>query len=186
MTADALKSTSITNLDASPIVANTAPLGAQYNVKKIRDSVTPTAAGVADTGSKYKMVRVPTNIYLQHIHVFADSALDTGGGSAALGIDVGIYYSDSTVDGTPAAKQGLVVSGQTATIASNYLLKGQTSAVNIEAGVWTEAKRTEPLWKAAGLASDPGGQFDIVVAVHTGANTGASAPFALEAEVSYP
>lgn len=184
MTADALKSTSITNLDASPIVPNTAPNGVQYNVKKIADSVIPTAAGVADTGSKYKMIRLPSNCYLKHVHLFTSTALDTGGGSAALAVDVGVYYSDSTVDGTPAANQGTAVNDNI--IADAFALKGLTAALNVENPAWTQTKQTQPLWKAAGLTVDPGGQFDIVVGVETAANTGATGTLILEAEIGYP
>lgn len=182
MTADALKSASITNLDASPVVTNTSPNGAKYDDQRYSDYVTPTAAGLADTTSKYKLVRVPTNCYLKGVTLIADAPLDSNG-SPTLAVDVGIYYSDSTVDGTPVALQGTVVSGQTATIASNVLFgAAATKAVRVDAGTWTSVKRQQPLWQAAGLSSDPGGRFDIVMAVHATAATAVSK--AVTAEVS--
>lgn len=184
MVADALKSASITNLDADPIVRNTSGVGAGGRLVKQSDSVTPSAAGLVDTSSKYKMVRVPTNIYLQHVNIYADAALDTGAGSAALVVDVGVYYSDGTKDGTPAVLQGTAVSATA--LVSSYALKGNTSAIAAEAGTLTAAKRQQPLWQAAGLSSDPGGQFDIVLAVHTAANTASSKPVVVEIEFIKP
>jgi hypothetical protein len=185
MTADTLKAAGITNLDASPIVANTSGLpGAQFVTKHLADSVTPTTGGLADTTSTYRMVRLPANVYLKHVNIYVDSALDTGGGSAALAFDVGGYYSDSTVDGTLVANQGLVINNNI--IADGYALKGSTSALAIEAGKWTELKRNQPLWKALGLSSDPGGQIDIVLTVETAANTAASAVMAVEVEIAFP
>lgn len=181
---DALKSLSITNLDASPIVKNTAPNGAQFKMIKIADFVTVTAAGIAASGSTYKMVRLPTNAYLKHVNLAMDSALDTGAGSAALTFDIGVFYSDSTVDGTPAASQGTAVGDND--IADAYSILGGTSFMHVEAGKWTAAKRQQPLWQAAGLSVDPGGQFDIVVTVETGANTGAAVAFELEVEIGFP
>lgn len=181
---EALKSASITNLDASPIVANSSGVGAAIITRKTADKVTVTAAGIQASGSTYKMVRVPTNIQLKHVNFFADSALDTGGASAALTFDVGVFYSDSTTDGTPAANQGTAVSDNC--IADAYVIKGITSAYAVEAGKWTSANRQLPLWQAAGLSSDPGGNFDIVVTVETGANTGAAVAFELEVEFNLP
>lgn len=176
---DALKSASITNLDASPVVANTSPNGAKYDSQKYSDSVTVTAAGIAASGSTYKMVRVPTNAYLKHVSLFADSALDTNN-SPALTIDVGVYYSDSTTDGTPVALQGTAVADNV--IADAFALHAAVSAIALEAGFWTSAKRKQPLWQAAGLSADPGGKFDIVVTVETGAGTGAAVAFTLDVE----
>lgn len=185
---DTLKSASITNLDTLGTgggpVANSSGVGAPITVKHISDFVTPTTGGLGSTTSTYKMVRVPTNIQLQHVNLFADSALDTGGGSAALAIDIGVYYSDSTVDGTPAASQGTAVIDNA--IADAYPLKGQTGVQAAEAGKWTAAQRQEPLWQALSLTTDPGGYFDIVITVETAANTAASANLMLEVEYNIP
>jgi hypothetical protein len=184
---DALKSASITALDVAgstgaPIVEATAGIGAPYHPKKLSDFVTVTAAGIAASGSTYKMVRLPSTVYLKHVNFYADSALDTGGGSAALTIDVGTFYSDSTTDGTNPANTGAIGDNQ---IADAYSILGGTMYQAIEAGKWTEAKRQQPLWQAAGLSVDPGGYIDIVVTVETGANTGAAVAFALEVEFSH-
>lgn len=184
MTADTLKSTSITNLDANPVVQNTSGQGGPGALKSIDDAVTPTAAGLADTTSKYKMVRVPTNAKVKHIFLTADAAMDTNA-SPTLAVDIGLYYSDSTTDGTPSGNQNTVVSGATALFASNQAFgKGTAASPLVLEGLsnFSQANRKKALWDAAGLATDPGGYFDIVVAVHTGAATAVSGPMGLEVQ----
>ncbi len=192
MAADALSSASITALDAvgtsGPITANTSPNGAQYESKIISDYVTPTATGIGTIGSVYKMVRVPTNIYLKAVRLTADAALDSNA-SPTLSVDVGVYYSDSTVDGTPTANQGTAVSDN---CIADTLLFGDATRLDVRAdrgttaGKWTAAKAQQPLWQAAGLSSDPGGQFDLVVITEAGAATGVSKAFQLQADIGKP
>lgn len=183
MATQALKSASITNLDASPVVANSSGVGGPYIAKKVRDSVTPTAANLV-IGSTYKMVRVPSNCYLQHIRLVADAALDSNV-SPTLSVDVGAFYSDSTVDGTPKALQGTAINDN---IFGDAVLFGAatTLAVTVTDGKWTAANRQTLLWSALGLSSDPGGQFDIVVTLEAAAATGVASPFQLEAEYAMP
>lgn len=183
MTADTLKSTSITNLDANPIVANTAGVGASAFSKVQMDFVTPTTGGLVSTSSIYKILRLPTHAFLQGLKLTADSALETNG-TPALAVDVGAYYSDSTTDGTPAANQGNSISVNCFAAALLYGAAGNFAEINV-LGSLSVAKRMQPLWQAAGLSSDPGGMIDIVVAVHTAAGTAASAKMALRAEYVY-
>lgn len=187
MAADALKSTSITNLDTLGTgggpVENTSGVGAPIMVKHIADAVTPTAAGLVAIGSTYKMVRVPTTVQLQHVNLFADLPLDTNV-SPTLAIDIGVFYSDSTVDGTPAANQGTAVSDNA--IADAFALKAQTGVQAAEAGKWTAANRQLPLWQALALATDPGGYFDIVITIETVSATAQSAALMLEVEYNIP
>lgn len=180
MTADALKSTSITNLDATPVVQNTAGQGAPGALKMVDDYVTPTAAGLADTTSTYKMVRVPTTIKLKELRLFCTTAIDSG--SPSLTVDVGLYYSDSTTDGTPAALQGTAVASFDNGFADAAPFGYST---NMDINVLTNFspdKREKQLWDAAGLTTDPGGYFDIVVSVEAAANTAASHPVGLSAK----
>lgn len=182
MAADALSSGSITNLDASPVVANTSGAGAPYHSRVYRDFVTPTTGGLVSTSSKYKMVRLPMYAKLEEIILNADANLDS---STGLVLDVGAYYSDSTTDGTPTALQGTVISVN----CFAALLTFQSAFKFVHADTaWTAAKRQQPLWQALGLTANavtgapPGGFVDVVVAVHTVATTAVSS--ALEAIVS--
>jgi hypothetical protein len=187
MTQDALKSPSITNLDAtsSPFVVATptAGVGGPALQHEQDDFVTPTTGGLVSTSSLYKMLRLPTGVKLKSLSLTADAALDTSG-SPVLAFDVGAYYSDSAYDGTPVVDQGVQIS--TAAFGSAVAFGASTNinAVNMLAAL-TVAKRQLPLWDALGLASDPGGFIDIVLAVHTAAATAASHPMALKAEYVY-
>lgn len=176
MAADALSSASITNLDASPIVANTTGAGAPYSSKVFRDYVTPTTGGLASTSSKYKMVRLPVYAKVEEIFLNADGNLDS---STGLVLDVGAYWSDSTTDGTPANLQGTVISVN----CFAALLTFQASFKFVHADTaWTAANRQLPLWKALGISANavtgapPSGFIDVVVAVHTVATAAVSNP----------
>lgn len=186
MSADALSSASITALDnfsttGNPIAEGTTGIGARAYLLQVNDFVTPTTGGLADTGSKYKLVRVSWDIKLKELILSVDGAIET---STGLALDVGAYYSDSTVDGTPAALQGTAVSVNCfAAILTGF----RSSAVaDLNAlGAFGQAKRNKRLWDALGLSANPGGFCDIVVAVHTAATgaasvaLGASAKFAV-------
>lgn len=175
---DTLKSVSITNLDAVPIVPNATGVGAVGYLKNVSDFITPTGAGLQLTTSTYKMLRVPTTIKLKALTMAADGALDT---STGLALDVGAYYSDSKNDGTAVANQGVLISAACFS-AINIAFRSSAHAKTDVLDALAVAKRNQPLWKAVGLASDPGGNIDIVVAVHTAATTGGIAPFNLSAD----
>ena len=61
-----LKSTSITNLDATPYVQNTSGEGAQGFLRVVNDYETPLAADA--TGSTYQILRVRSNVKLKHLY----------------------------------------------------------------------------------------------------------------------
>lgn len=172
MVADALSSASITNLDASPVVANTSGVGAETDAREHDDFVTPTTGGLASTASKYKMIRVSPEIKLKELLLIADAALDSNV-SPTLAVDVGAYYSDSTVDGTPVALQGTAISVNC--FAANVAFGAATNLKLDVLSSFGQAKRQKRLWDALGLTSNPGGNIDIVVAVHVVAATAVSA-----------
>lgn len=151
-----LKSTAITNLDAIPGQAPTTGEGGPGYLKEVTGYVTTVAAD--DTSSVYQIVRVPTVAKIKD--VLFESA-DTGGTGT---VDVGVRYSTSTKDGTPAAVQGTAVND--AFFASAIDVSGAAVAItNVtnQSGSYTLDKRNEPLWQAAGLSADPGGFFDICI-----------------------
>lgn len=193
MTADSLKSASITSLDAvassgSPIAIPSAGVGSPVTQKVARDFVTPTTGGLGDTTSKYKVVRLPTNCRVTRVSIIADGQLDSNA-SPTLTMDAGAYYSDSTTDGTPVANQGTVVSGQVAAFISAAAI-GKGTAASPETvtsdNTWTAAKKQKMLWDALGLSKDPGGMFDVVVAVHAAAATAVASPFEVVVEFNMP
>lgn len=165
MTVENLKSTGITNLDANPVIANTAGEDGPAPCKVV--SGYSTASASASVTSTYQLVRVPSNCKIKTIWFESEAQV-------AGTFDIGLYYSSSTVDGTPSGNRGTVVSGQQQLFASLVDCSAVVAKdVTNESGNYTLAKRNQPLWQAAGLSSDPGGWFDIVatcasVAVTTG------------------
>lgn len=163
MTTEALKSTSITNLDATPSVANTAGEGAPGMVRSVSDTVTVSTTMAAL--STYQLVRLPSNAKVKSL-IFESQAQGAGK------FQLGLYYSTSTIDGTAAANQGAAIDvkffSDDIDCASAVL---PSERVFFTGGTNTPDKRNQPLWQAAGLSSDPGGKFDIVATVHTTAVT---------------
>lgn len=161
MTTEALKSTAITNLDASPIVANTAGHGAPSTLKQVDGYVTISASMAA--GSTYRLVRLPTKAILKHL--FFES-----GAQGAGKFNLSAYYSDSTTDGTTVANQGVIVptTGDQFWASDIDCASAVASADKVnESGNNTLALRQKQLWDALGLTSDPGGFIDVVAVVHT-------------------
>ena len=161
MTTEALKSTAITNLDASPIVANTAGHGAPGLLHEVDGYVTVSASMAA--GSTYRLVRLPSNAIVKHVWFESEAQ---GAGK----FNLSAYYSDSTTDGTTAANQGVIVP----TTGDQFWASDIdcASAVKMldevnESGNNGWDKRQKRLWDALGLTTDPGGFIDVVAVVHT-------------------
>lgn len=165
MATEALKSTPITNLDATPVVNNSAGQGAPGMLRTVNGHVAATA-GVT-SGSTYRLCRIPTNACVKH--VFLKSVAQ--GGSAATDIDVA--FSDSTTDGTPASLQGTIPQ---VSAADNKLFGSAISLVSavanvdqVFAGTFTTDHQNIPLWQVLnalgtlGWTVDPGGFFDILL-----------------------
>lgn len=165
MGTSALKSTAITNLDASPPVENTRGVGAAGSLQFIDGFVTAVAADAA--GSTYKLVRVPSNAIIKRLSL-------ASGAQGAGAINLSVYYSSSTTDGTQPSLQGLIVpTTGDQFFASDVNLASAVAPTDVtnESTNDTLDIRGKRLWDALGLASDPGGFFDIVAVVHTTAIT---------------
>lgn len=197
MAADTLKSQSLTNLDGTPFTPNSAGQGAAAKYAVVDDVCAATAVGVGTLASTYKLVRIPTGAIPKAVTIATDVALDTG--THALVFDINLIFSDSTIDGTPTALQGLIPTtantGATTTIASysspNIIFgtSNNTSASVALAptNVILGGSRTnypmvnllqQPLWQTFGFVDgrgnpcDPGGYFDLMLYVSTIAGTG--------------
>lgn len=156
-----LKSTAITNWDAQPIVHPTAGAdGGAAKVMEIVGKCGPTTNG-ATTGGVLRMVRFPSNIIIRKVEYVQQAATTTANFS------FGLYYSDSTTDGTGAINQA----GAATAIMST--LWG--SAIDTHAATtWVDTTFANtsgflpsdtllPIWNATNstLTSDPGGWFDL-------------------------
>lgn len=197
MAADTLKSQSLTNLDATPLVPNSAGQGAAAKYAVVDDVCPATATGVGTPASTYKLCRIPTGAIPKAVSIATDQALDTG--THALVFDVNLIFSDSTIDGTPTALQGLIPTtantGATTSIAtysSPNIIFGtiNNTSASVAYGptnVILGGSRTnypmvnllqQPLWQTFGFVDgrgnpqDPGGYFDLMLYVSTIAGTG--------------
>jgi hypothetical protein len=112
-------------------------------------------------------VRVPSTAIIKRL------TLESGAQGAGK-INLSVYYSSSTVDGTQSSLQGVIVpTTGDQFFASDVDLASAVLPTDVtnESGNYTADKRVKRLWDALGLTSDPGGFFDIVAVVHTTAIT---------------
>ncbi len=163
MSVDHVKSSFITNLDASPAVANTAGEGGPAPTKTIEGSAVAVASSSAD--ATYQLVRIPSNCKVKSL-LFESAAQGAGA------FDVGLYYATDGENKAPTALLAAAAIDQDffATVIDCASAVAITEIVN-ESGTYTIDKRTQPIWQAVGLTADPGGMFDVVATVKTTAVT---------------
>lgn len=156
MTVKHQQSTSITNRQAVPAVPNATGAGAEGYVKSVSDAVTVVAASAAD--STLRILRVPTNAKIKRIWL---SSAAQGAGA----FDIGVYYP---VDG-PTGKADLAANAISQAFFASAVdcASAVEKDVTNESGSYTADLKNLPLWKALAIASDPGGEFDIVATVKT-------------------
>lgn len=165
MTTEALKTTAITNLDATPAVRPSTGKGGQAFVRQIDGVITVTDG--ATSPSTYQMARVPSNAIIKDIKIAVDATVTT------LTCDIGGYYP--TGGPLPSGiAAGTVIDQDFFGSAVDLKTKtsGPVSQMN-ESGTYTAAKRLQPLWQAIGLTSDPKCDIDIVLTT-TATNSGAA------------
>lgn len=171
MAVDHVKSPSITNLDAVPVVQNTAGEGGPAPLKFVDGYATAVAA--SSVGATYQLCRVPSNCKIKSI-IFESEAQTAGK------FDLGVFYATDGVGGKPAAL--LVAAAISAALFGSAIDCASAvlpTDVTNESLTYSLDKRTMPLWQAAGLSSDPGGNFDIVASVITTAVTTGTGKFGI-------
>ena len=163
-----LKSTAITNRDASPPVIN----DARVERGTLKSAVGRVTAGSADTGgatysagSTYVLASLPSTAMVRNV-LLSCAALTSGVAS----IGVGRSTKDSAGNAYPAA----ISATATALFASAQSIASALSKSNVtnQSGNYTLDKQEQPLWQAAGMSADPGGTLDIVVLVTTSTTAG--------------
>lgn len=164
-----LKSTTITNLDASPRVRNTAGAGGAARLHTITDYLPAMTTG-GTAGGIMRGVRVPVNCYIKAVHWHVAATVTT------VDCDVGLYYSD-TSDGTSASHVASTATAVDADFfASAVDMKTKAAGwtdITFEAGTYLPSLTNTVLWSAVGLSSNPGGFFDIC---YTNTSTTSGAP----------
>lgn len=180
MATEIVKSTAITNLDATPPTRATSGKGAVYTPQKVH-AVAHVTSGVTAAGeSYYRMVRVRSTVKIKRILMWLDVA-----GTTITG-DVGLYYSDSpNLDGTssPNSAGGAINVDHFASAVALAAIVLVPLDVTREATTYLGADMELPLWNtsASGLTADPGGFFDIVFTLTSTAGSAAD----LNMEVEY-
>lgn len=139
------KSAAITNRDANLGVLNNPNAGERGTPFNVFGKVA-SVSGDSST-SVYRFVSVPTNCRVDSLRVWSGAM----GGSAAM--DIGVYRN--TRDGGAVVDADFFASALSTVSAINGTEQSH------ESGVYTTAKREQPLWQAVGLTADPGGTFDI-------------------------
>ena len=167
MAVDHVKSTVITNLDATPVVVPTGGRGGPEPLFHVSGYATAVASSSAD--STYQLVRLPWNASVKMI-VFESDAQGAGK------FDLGVYYASD--HGTSLLAAAAVDQDFFATVIDCASAVARTDVTN-ESGTYTNAKRQQPLWQAVGLTADPGGFADIVATVKTTAVTTGTGVFGI-------
>lgn len=161
MAVDHVKSTPITNSDATPVVLNTNGEGAAGSLQNVTGSAVAVASSSAD--STYRFVRVPSTAKIKQIRATSQAQ---GAGS----FDFGVYYPTTGKTGKADLAANAIDQDFFAT-AVDFSSAVQPTDITNESGTYTADKWNLPLWAAVGLTSDPGGYFDIVGTVKTTAVT---------------
>lgn len=159
MATEIVKSTAITNLDATPPVRSSGGQGAGEFLL-VNDATVAITSGVTAAGaSYYRMVRLPSDAIIKKVEAWLDAASTTITG------DIGIYYSDDAPrDGTPAASNGLVINADHFASAVALAAVVTPTDYTFEATTFLGADTRLPLWNtaASGLSANPKGFMDIV------------------------
>jgi len=103
-----LKSNTVTNLDATPVIVATAGEGTPGVLKAQSDTIAPTSA-VAQFAT-YRLSRFPTDAKVKHVWCYT-SGLEAQT-TATASLDINVSFSDSTVDGTQAILQATLPSNK--------------------------------------------------------------------------
>src|SRR5258707_13810619 len=162
MTVENLKSTAITNLDATPPTIASGGRGSASRLKSVNATILPVTGKTAP--STYQMVRIPSYAVVKHVLVQAAAATD-------FDADIALYFSDSTIDGTLPANQGAVIDSDYFATAYDFdaAIVNMTDVTYLTPTTgYLITDSNKPIWNGPNivvalstLTKDPGGFFDI-------------------------
>ena len=155
MATENLKSTPVTNLDATPPVRTLTGKGAGGRLNFVDATVTATTA--METGSTYAMVRIPSEAIVKRVWACLDTAVTT------FTADIGVYYG--TGKDVPTDLQGDVIDADlfASAVAFASIVVPTQYTHEAAASAFTVADMFKPLWDAAGVTADPKCGLDIVL-----------------------
>lgn len=163
----------ITNRDAAPAVISDARLRGGT----LKSGIGSVAVGAADSAtSYYPLVEVPSTAMVRSVY------LTNTAGMTTLAGNIGVFKNTKNAAGVTTGVAANTGSDTIFASASALpaTVQNRTDVTNIGTSYPTD-KREQPLWQAIGLAADPGGTFDIGIAVTT-ANTGVAGRIGLEVQ----
>jgi hypothetical protein len=163
-----LKSTTVTNRDATPPVLNDSRLErstVNVAIGSVTAGTTDTGASTYATGSTYVLASLPSSAMVRAVYL--DCAALTSG---VVSVGVARNTRDSSGNAYPTA----IGATATALFASSQSVASalKRSDITNQSGNYTIDKRQQPLWQAAGLTSDPNTTLDIVILVTTSLTAG--------------
>jgi hypothetical protein len=149
----AVKSTLITNADATPVVLNSP------RVDGGSERVAVATAAITDTdsiASTYRMFRVPSNAVMTDLRIYSPDI-----GTTTI-TDIGLYAAD-----------GGAVADANFFADALSLKDGALNGVDVlheGGGFFTIANSGKELWDALGLTSDPGVLYDVTLTLTAAAD----------------
>lgn len=150
-----LKSTAITNREASPRVDNNPGAGGVGRVHQVYGYIASVTASLSAT-SVIRLVEVPSNAVVSSVKI-------TSGAQTAGKFNIGVYRKPADGGLVAAASSDAFFTTDldcaSAVIDQECVMKA-TSAN-------TPTKRNQPLWQAIGMTADPKTGLDICATVHT-------------------
>lgn len=172
MAVDHVKSTPVTNADATPVIPNLTGAGASGYVKCVDGYVTAVASSSVD--STYRLVRVASDVKVKAVILESEA-------QGAGAFDLGVYYPTTGKTALPDLAANAIDRDLFGSAISCASLVVPINVVN-ESTNYSLDKRALPLWQAAGLTRDPGGFLDIVATVTTTAVTTGTGKLGLRVE----
>jgi hypothetical protein len=150
-----LKSTAITNREASPRVDNNPGAGAITRVHRVYGYIASVTAALSAT-SVIRLVEVPSNAIVTSVKI-------TSGAQTAGKFNIGVYRKpqDGGLVAFTASDSFFTTDLDCAAAVIDQECVMKATSAN------TLVKRNQPLWQAIGMASDPKTGLDICATVHT-------------------
>ena len=140
-----VKSTLITNADATPVVLNSPRVDGGFERIEVATADITSGDSIAST---YRMLRVPSNAVMTDLRIYSPDI-----GTTTIS-DIGLYRT---------AKDGGAVQDADFFASALSLKDGALNGVDVlhEAAVFTIANSGKELWEALALTSDPSVFYDV-------------------------
>lgn len=157
-----LKSTAVTNSNATPRVQNSVGLEGGNMVRAVNGFA--TLANGDSIGSIYRIGKIRSDDFIDRIRMVSADVGTTGAG------DLGLYDLLTNTNG------GTVVDADFFASAVDFSAGAIDSDVSFEAGaaggLYTNSEKR--VWESLGLSADPGKEYDVAITLTTAANAAGS------------